>query len=377
VKPLRVSHVIRLNESPVSPPLSGAENHLLFLLPALAKHGVDVELIVVFGSLGPLLEETFKKLTGAGVRVTLAPLAREADWHYLGSRVLRRTSELVSLLRSRKDRIVHIHLDYFGAPIAAWLSGCSKVVMSIHNDEDWLESFRMRVWLRLVNLMVGRYIAISNRVRDYFVKVSGARPEKVRRIYYGVEYRNVLPPREARRKFGIPEDRFVVGFLGRLTYQKNVEVLLEVARDMPDVHFAIVGEGELRGALQESVRDLNNVQFLGYQPNGFEAISSFDLFCLPSRFEGLGLVLVEAMIQSVPIVASRAGAIPEILGNGKYGALFDVGDLDGLEENIRYLKGDPKAACSMVDLAREFASSFFTIDKMVAETIDVYEKINS
>ncbi|MBL8080153.1 MAG: glycosyltransferase family 4 protein [Anaerolineales bacterium] len=372
MKEPKVTHVIRLNESPMSPPFSGAENHLLFLLPELTRLGVDVELIVIYQSQGPLMKAAFEKLTQAGVVVTLLPLAVKARWHYLGLLALQRTFDLISLLRARRDRIIHLHLDYFGAPLAAWLSKCSCVVMSIHNDEEWLDSFAMRLWFRIMNLMVSRYIAISERVKDYFIHVSGIKPGKIERIYYGVDYKNELSTEKIREKYKFPAGKFVVGFIGRLVYQKNIELLLEAARILSEVHFVIVGDGELRESLKHQADGLQNVQFLGYQPNGHEIMPGFDLFCLPSRFEGLGLVLVEAMQQSVPIVASRAGAIPEILAEGRYGLLFNGGEVDGLVSSIQFAQRNHAEILEMVHLAYEYSKEVFTIEEMGSRTVNLY-----
>lgn len=377
MKKIKVSHIIRLDETPDSPPFSGAENHLLFLLPELIRLGADVELIVISRFQGPLMRKALNILFQAGVRVTLLPLAMKAKWYFLKVIALQRTFDLVALLRTRRDRIIHLHLDYFGAPIAVWLAGCAKVVMSIHNDEDSLASFPMRVWLRFLNLIVRRYIGITDRVKDYFIKVSGVSPVRVKRIYYGVKYANTeFNPIQIRIKYNIPSDRKVVGFVGRLVYQKHVDLLVEAARALPYIHFVIVGEGDLRKTLQEQAVDLKNIQFLGYQPNGHEIIPAFDIFCLPSRFEGLGLVLVEAMLLGVPIIASRAGAIPEILEHGKYGMLFNVGDVDGLIEIVMRSFEDYDSMSSMAFLAREFASRFFSVEEMSIETIDLYNEFN-
>lgn len=372
---IRVTHVIRLDETPDSPPLSGAENHLLFLLPGLVSLGLDVELIVISRFQGALMKGAFDTLKNSGIRVTLLPLTMKTEWYCLRSLALQRTFDLIDLLRVRKDRVIHLHLDYFGAPVAAWLAGCSKVIMSIHNDEDWLAALPMRVWLRFLNLIVWRYIGITERVKDYFIRVSNVRPARIKRIYYGVKYKSPeFSSGQLRDKYNIPPNQKVVGYVGRLVYQKHVDLLVEAARALPHIHFVIVGEGELRRSLQEQAVGLKNIQFLGYQPDGYKIIPAFDIFCLPSRFEGLGLVLVEAMLLGVPIIASRAGAIPEILRQGKYGVLFNVGDLKGLLEAIKHSFENYDAMCSMAIQSRDFATSFFSIEEMTIETVNLYNE---
>ena len=137
----------------------------------------------------------------------------------------------------------------------------------------------------------------------------------------------------------------------------------------------IVGEGSLHEKLHRMAKDLPNIQFLGYQPKGRELISCFDLFCLPSRFEGLGLVLVEAMLQRTPTLASRAGAIPEILSHGEYGFLFESEDLNDLVTGLRFVLDNPQLVSDKVEHAEEYARTAFDVQQMVLETTRVYARV--
>lgn len=257
--------------------------------------------------------------------------------------------------------------------MAARLAGCPKVVMTIHNDERWFANFLARLWLRWLDSGIIRYIAISERVRNYYLNMSGIDPQKMERIYYGLEMDKARTDKKAvRLKYNIPTTRYVIGFVGRLVFQKNVELLVEAARLFPEEHFAIVGDGSLRDKLRRMAKDLSNVQFLGYQPDGRELISCFDLFCLPSRFEGLGLVLVEAMQQGTPILASNAGAIPEILGYGKYGFLFESEDLKDLTARLQFVLDNPQLVLDMAAGAEEYARTTFDISRMAVQTSEVY-----
>ncbi len=203
----------------------------------------------------------------------------------------------------------------------------------------------------------------------------GIDPQKIDRVYYGLKMDGVRTAKKAVRiKYDIPADRYVIGFVGRLVFQKNIELLVEAAGFFPEEHFVIVGEGPLHDKLHRMAKDLPNVQFLGYQPNGRELIFCFDLFCLPSRFEGLGLVLVEAMQQGTPILASRAGAIPEILGYGKYGFLFESEDLNDLVFQLRLVLDNPQLVSDMVERAETYAGATFDVLQMAVQTSEVYAR---
>ncbi|RME86583.1 MAG: glycosyltransferase, partial [Anaerolineae bacterium] len=86
------------------------------------------------------------------------------------------------------------------------------------------------------------------------------------------------------------------------------------------------------------------------------------------------LVLIEAMMSRVPIVASRAGAIPEVLQHGRYGRLFDSGDVEGLIEQLRYVYAHPDEIAAVVEEAHRYALETFTVDAMVEQTIATYHR---
>jgi glycosyltransferase involved in cell wall biosynthesis len=222
---------------------------------------------------------------------------------------------------------------------------------------------------------VGRYIAITDRVARYYGAMAGVAADKIDRVYYGLDLSAPARSRaELRAAHGIPTDRFVVGFVGRLTPQKNLHRFLDAVATLPDVHAVLVGEGELGYELRRRAATLPNVQFLGYQPNGAELISAFDLFCLPSLFEGLGLVLVEAMQLGIPIVASTAGAIPEVLGDGRFGRLVDPESTEQLAAALR------RAACAgtppdALEAARRYARARFSVPAMVDGTLETYARV--
>jgi len=135
----------------------------------------------------------------------------------------------------------------------------------------------------------------------------------------------------------------------------------------------IVGSGPLRGALEQRIaeRSLQNVRLVGNVPDARTLITAFDLFCLPSLWEGLGLVLIEAMLQRVPIAGSSRGAIPEILGHGQFGELFEPTPA-GIAAAIAAARDRPERARARADHAYLHAVDLFTVPRMVSETVAVY-----
>ena len=375
---LGVTHILRLSEQPGRGPFSGAENHLMTLLPELARQGVDAELLVILFRPGPTIRGRLADLEASGVAVTIVQCDLTRRWRWLGLRTADHIARLVPFLKERRGRIIHIHLDRVIGVVASLLARCPLVMFSIHADEPWLRETRRRAWSRLVDRVAVHYIAITDHVKRFYASVSGARENKITRIHYGFD----LPPlrrsrEEMRRAYGIPQDRFVAGFVGRLAYQKNVPLLIQALGRIPEIHGVVVGDGPLEAELRElaQVHGVSNLQFLGHQPNASEIMAAFDLFCLPSRFEGLGLVLIEAMLRRTPIVGSRAGAIPEILCDGAHGLLFDSEDLEALVHCLRRAFDHQDRMEQMAEEAYEYAVQAFSVDRMGRETVEVYRKV--
>ncbi len=373
---MKVSHILGLSELPGRPPFSGAENHVMTLLPALRQQGVEVELIAPTYGIGPQMVQRLRSLRAQGVVVTLIAYRRRR-WAYGGSRKLDLTRRLGNLLHQRHDHIIHIHLDFFSPVVAAGLARCPAVVQSIHCADPWQAQAGGRIWLQVVNRVVDHSIAISEHVRHYYCRVAGCPPARVSTVYYGLDLPPTPePPAAIRQRYGIPPDRFVVGFVGRLARQKNLPLLINALAHLPAVHGVIVGTGPQQDALHALAAKLgvSNVQFLGHQPDASRLMPAFDLFCLPSSYEGLGLVLVEAMLQRVPTASSHISAMPEILGHGQYGLLFEPDRVAHLVETIRFAQHHPAAMHALAERAYAYARQTFSIAAMVRGTLDVYER---
>jgi glycosyltransferase involved in cell wall biosynthesis len=227
----------------------------------------------------------------------------------------------------------------------------------------------------MIDHWIKAYIAITSHVKSFYVAQSGVREDKVAVIHYGVRELSESPlPRE---ELGVPPNQFLIGFIGRLTAQKNIPLLLRAMRALPNAFCVVIGEGERRAELESLAISLGltNVQFVGAIVNAQRYMKTFDVFCLPSLWEGLGLVLVEAMQQGTPIAASRAGAIPEVLNGGQCGILFDPNEPATLVEAIRLIQRDATETLRMTARAQQHASAMFAVASMVAKTLEVYRDV--
>jgi glycosyltransferase involved in cell wall biosynthesis len=123
-------------------------------------------------------------------------------------------------------------------------------------------------------------------------------------------------------EFHIPKD-FVVGFVGRLSPEKNLPTILQCARSMPDTSFVIIGDGPQKTALTQIASKLRNVFFIGKRNDVEKFYPAFDALILTSAMEGMPLVALEAMTSGTPVVAPNVGAIPEIVKHGINGFIAE------------------------------------------------------
>lgn len=339
---------------------AGAEHYAAVLADELRA---DVELVAVIP--GPAPDEMEARFTAAGARVRRVPgLSRIPT---------RRSVEaLRRVLRDEDPALVHVNMtdqgDALGPLLAARLARRPAVGV-LHNvipdRAAWREAVS-RVALRLP----ARVIAVSEPVGSY-----------ARRGGVGVTVvQNGLPQvralDDARARLGLDAGAFVVGGIGRLHDQKAWDVLMEAAADVraarPDIRFVVLGEGPERAALERHAA-AEHVTLAGYVQDASSYAGAFDVLAVPSRYEAFGLVALEAMQLSVPVVAAAVGGLPDVVGDA--GLLVPPEDPAALAGAILRLAREP-------DLRRELgrrgtirARERFGSDRMARETLDVYEGV--
>jgi glycosyltransferase involved in cell wall biosynthesis len=175
--------------------------------------------------------------------------------------------------------------------------------------------------------------------------------------------------------------KFVVGHVGALdNHQKGQEYIIDAASRLknshPDVHFVLVGGGDDEAKLRESVasRQLSNITFTGFVDNVGDYLAAFDVFILPSNFEALGSILLDAMEHRLPIVASRVGGIPSLIGANETGLLIEPRRSDLLAESILRLQRDADLRQSLGAAAQRRAREY-TPPAMCESYIALYEEM--
>ncbi len=317
---------------------------------------------VVAGSGDRLLDEADE----AGFAVRLLPTLRPEIAPAADLRALTRLSEL---LASQPADVVHTHSAKAGTVgrLAARRAGVGRIVHTyhgfpFHEFQSWgRRSSYIAVERRLgritdVGLCVGTGVAVE-AVRRRIIA-----PERVQTIGVAVDATGptVNPERRAaaRAALGLLPEAIVVGCVGRLAYQKAPEHFVDALTriDRPDVVGVWIGGGELEGDVRRAIGQAGGrtrIMLAGERSDVPSLLPAFDVFALPSRYEGLPVAVVEAMVCGVPVVATAVNAVSDAVVPGQTGLLVPPERPDLLAGAIAYLLDDPSAAARMAGRARE------------------------
>ena len=220
-----------------------------------------------------------------------------------------------------------------------------------------------------MSLITDRMIALTQGERNDYIKSFVSRPDSILTIHSGVEIGAYLSARvnieEKKKSLGIISGRLVVGTVGWLLPIKGPMHLLNamesILKDYPETTLVFVGKGDLEAELRARALEMgvsDRVKILGWRDDIPEIMQILDVFVLPSLNEGMGRVLVEAMASGKPVVASRAGGIPDLVKPGRNGFLVEPGDENGLAAAIEELLIDRKMRAQMGEKGRVIARDF-------------------
>jgi glycosyltransferase involved in cell wall biosynthesis len=256
-------------------------------------------------------------------------------------------------IQARGIDVLHTHLqeaDFYGY----WLKRLNpglRWISTRHNTDK----FRTRAFWRGLNAAISRrterVVAVSNAVRDFVASHERIPPTKLVVVRNGVDLSRFAerPSRDAARaSLNLPAGDFVVGIVGRLSPQKGHQYLFEaaaaLAAEIPNLRLLVVGEGGLKARLSRLATSLgiaDRVSFVGFRSDMSRVYPTMDLLAMPSLFEGLPLVLVEALVCERVAVGARTFGITEVIEDGKNGFLVEVADSRALAAAIaRVFRGE-------------------------------------
>jgi glycosyltransferase involved in cell wall biosynthesis len=282
-------------------------------------------------------------------------------------------------LVTQKPQIIQtflFHANVLGR-IAARRAHVKFVVSGIRVAE---RASRWHLWLdRLTEGWVDRYVCVSQPVAEFSRTRGGLPAKKLVVIPNGVDL-DRFPARQVAdlTALGVPAGRRVVTFVGRLHRQKGVEWLIDTAgawlARLPDCDLLLVGTGPLQGRLESACRAAgiaDRVHFAGWRSDVPEILAASSLLVLPSVWEGMPNVVLEAMASRRPVVATDVEGVREALGPSAARQLVRYGDSQDLVDRIVGLASDPAAMAAVGDQNRRWVEERFPI----SHTISAYEEL--
>jgi glycosyltransferase involved in cell wall biosynthesis len=352
----------------------------LALRGALALDRSVVRPLIITGSSGGRLHT---EAAQAGIEVIVAPCLKPVLTPRSDFQAVR---WLRDLLTARRPDVVHTHCAKGGAigRIAARQAGIARIVHTYHGFpfHEFQSPLRRRAYVvaerrlgRLtdVGLCTGTGVAVEavrrrlippERVRTIGVTVDQAQARRGRAADRGARAR-------ARAALGIPASARVVGAVGRLTYQKAPEEFVTaIAALPPGVTGVWVGGGELAGSVARQVAASGHrVVLTGDRSDVADLLPAFDVFALPSRYEGLPTAIAEAMVCGVPVAATAVNAVADLVEPGVTGLLVPPGHPAAMASAIRYLLGEPAEAARMAAAARDRVGARYS-QEALAEALE-------
>jgi glycosyltransferase involved in cell wall biosynthesis len=384
--PIRVLRVIaRMN-------VGGPSLHVSYLTRELDRRGYETTLVAgrvgeAEGSMSYVAEEL-------GVSPLYIPELQRA---ISPAPDLGAVRALRSLIKKLRPHVIHTHTAKAGAVgrAAAMVSGRDRPKVVVHTfhghvlrgyfDPAVTEVFRQleRGLARVTDALV----AVSPQVRDDLVRLGVAPANRIAVIRLGLdlERRTAASPdarRRLREQLGIPEDRFVVGWLGRMTEIKRTDDLIRSLASLrargADVDLLLVGDGPLRPALTalaEQLGVLDHTHFAGYRSDVGEIYAAVDAFALTSANEGTPATIIEAQAAGLPVVATDVGGVADIVRDGESGILTAAGDVEAIADGIARFLEDPALRRSAGAVGRAFVMKRYAVPRLVDDIDRLYRTL--
>ncbi len=352
---------------------AGGEDYVLVLAKYLRRRHHDV---VVSANPGHLL---LRKCEDAGIATF--PLA------YIGmGRVFTVARQLRRAMISYDTEIVHSNANY-DRTVAALAASFSPVphIAGVHSAHSISHNITHRLRNRFG---IDHFIADADAVRDVLVKEDGIAEERISVIPIGVEGGLDDASKAARERFrrdlGVDEETLVIGNVARLVPFKGHKVLLqaaaEVVKERRSVLFAVVGDGELAGELQQQAGSLGISQYmrwLGFRDNLNEIYPGFDIYChssLELAAEAFPIAILRALATGLPVVSTNVGGIRLMVEDGKSGFLTSPEQSHDLALALLKVIGNNGLRTSMGKASYELFRAKFYAQRMAEDVEEIYER---
>lgn len=275
--------------------------------------------------------------------------------------------------RRASPDVLHVNLNATGASpwaIAMGIAAPGVRVIAVEHLAHPIRRARRRWLTKLLSKKLAAHVAVGQKAARDVARFVGVAEGSVRAIRNGVpDVEQAVPARRTGP---------VVGTVGRLDRQKGYDVLVQALPQLPEVTAVVIGEGEERPQLVAMAQRLGvakRLELPGWSDEPRRELAAFDVFVLPSRFEGLPLSVIEAMLAGLPVVATDVGSVAEAVVDGSTGMLVPPDDVDALAGAIGALTGDAGLSRAMGARGRERALELFSVEAMAARYEALYDEV--
>jgi glycosyltransferase involved in cell wall biosynthesis len=385
-EPIRVLRVIaRLN-------VGGPALHVAYLSAGLQERGYETTLVA--GELARGEESMAFVAESRGVEVrAVSELRRQVS----PFRDVVAAFRLAGLIRSTRPDVVHTHTAKAGAVgrVAVVLSGIRPRPVVVHTFHGHvlrgyfgpLTAWGFRLLERILARTTDALVAVSPQVRDDLVRLGVAPADKFVVVRLGIELEervggNGDARKRTRRLLGIPDDRFVVGWMGRMTAVKRTDDVLLALKGLHErgvpAALCLVGDGPDRDQLEERAHELGIARdcfSLGYQDAVADWYAAFDAMILPSANEGTPVSVIESLAAGRPVVATDVGGVSDVVRDGVDGFLVEAADVDALADRLQELAADPERRRAMGEAGRERVLHRYAVARLVDDVDRLYRAL--
>lgn len=302
-------------------------------------------------------------------------------------------SQLYQYIKKGRYDIVHTHSSKAGllGRLAARMAGVKHIIHTPHGHIFYgyygrCLSFMFIILERWAARFTEKIITLTNAGKEEHVQYKIAPAHKFITIHSGLELGSLQPSdtkNDVAKEFNIDKSDKLIGTVARLVPIKGHEFLLKAAplvlQHYPNTTFLLIGDGPLRKKLENLAQQLNffdKIVFSGMREDIPRLLNAIDIFVLPSLNEGMGRVLIEAMVLAKPIVATRVGGVPDVVEDGSSGLLVPPADPDALADAICTIMKNPALASKLASHAA-IRSQKFSHTEMIRQLENLYKSVMS
>jgi glycosyltransferase involved in cell wall biosynthesis len=296
------------------------------------------------------------------------------------------------LMMKYKPNLIYCHSSKGGGigRLAAYGLG----IPVIYNPHGWafsMKGSRLKSLIyqgieRFLAHLTNQFVVISNYEKLLAVERHVGRPEKMKVIFNGIDFkavdRQLALSSVSRASLGIPEDAYVVGMVGRISAQKAPDIFVKAAssikKQIPNAWFVIVGDGDEKQEIEQMAHeyDIRNVLTItGWVDNPLAYANLFDQAVLLSRWEGFGLVLAEFMKLGKPIVATAVDAIPDLITDYENGLLVEVDNPEMVASAVHNIYNDCSLKDALIKNGLMRVNALFNVNRVAKEHERLFEKL--